>query len=80
MEKNKKNIGVFKKKPRRRSLEELNLIDDFLFQEIISRGETGEEICRILLSTILGRPIERVKVTTQKVLAGFDTNQRECSR
>ena len=38
MEKNKKNIGVFKEKPRRRSLEELNLIDDFLFQEIISRG------------------------------------------
>ena len=76
MEKNKKNIGVFKENPRRRSLEELNLIDDFLFQEIISRGEAGEEICRILLSTILGRPIERVKVTTQKVLAGFDTNQR----
>ena len=76
MEKNKKNIGVFKEKPRRRSLEELNLIDDFLFQEIISRGEAGEEICRILLSTILGRPIGRVHVTTQKVIAGFDTTQR----
>ena len=76
MEKVKKNIEALRMKPKKRSLEELSLIDDFLFQEIISRGEAGEEICRILLSTILGRPIGRVRVTTQKVLAGFDTNQR----
>ena len=80
MEKVKKNTEALRMKPRKRSLEELSLIDDFLFQEIISRGEAGEEICRILLSTILGRPIGRVRVTTQKVLAGFDTNQRGIRR
>ncbi len=65
-----------KEKQKRRGLEELNLIDDFLFQEILSRGEAGEEVCRILLSTILGRSIGRVKVTAQKMLLGMDTSLR----
>ena len=43
MEKVKKNIEALRMKPKKRSLEELSLIDDFLFQEIISRGEAGEE-------------------------------------
>ena len=58
----------------RRSLAELNLMDDFLFQEVISRGKKGEEVCRILLSTILNRPIGQVKVTAQKIILGTDTN------
>ena len=58
----------------RRTLEELNLLDDFLFQEVISRGEKGEEFCRILLSTILDKRIGKVKVTPQKPLLGWDTN------
>lgn len=40
---------------KKRTLEELNLLDDFLFQELVARGEQGENFCRILLSTILGR-------------------------
>jgi len=58
----------------RRSPEELNLMDDFLFQEVISRGKKGEEVCRILLSTILNRPTGQVKVTAQKIILGTDTN------
>ena len=60
----------------RRPLEELNLLDDFLFQATISHGELGEEVCRILLSTILGRTIGRVRVTAQKVILGSDTMMR----
>ena len=45
----------------KRSIEELNLLDDFLFQETISNPEYGEEVCKIILSTILGKKIRRVK-------------------
>ena len=45
-----------------------------MFQEVISRGKKGEEVCRILLSTILNRPIGQVKVTAQKIILGTDTN------
>ena len=57
-----------------RKLEDLNLIDDFLFQEIMSDEEYGEKFCRILLSTILNRPIRHVRITPQKNILGIDTN------
>lgn len=59
---------------KRQTLEELNVLDDFLFQELISRGKKGEEFCRILLETILGRKIGKVTVTPQKPILGIDTN------
>lgn len=59
----------------KRKIEELNLLDDFLFQETISRGAEGEEVCRILLSTILGKNIRRVRITPQKPLLGADTTR-----
>lgn len=62
-------------KRRPRKLEELNLLDDFLFQEMISREETGEKFCRILLSTILGRQVRNVKVISQKNVLGADTDR-----
>ena len=58
---------------KKRKLEDLNLMDDFLFQEMVSKEGIGEEFCRILLSTILGRPIQKIKVIPQKVLLGIDT-------
>lgn len=58
----------------RRKLEELNLLDDFLFQEAVTRGEKGEEFCRILLKTILGKEIGRVKVIPQKSILGTGTD------
>lgn len=54
----------------RRKLEELNLLDDFLFQELVTRGEEGEQFCRTLLGTILGKEIGRVKVIPQKTILG----------
>ena len=58
-----------------RPLSELNIIDDFLFQQLLSQEGDGEEFCRILLSTILGRPIRKVRITPQKNILGIDTNQ-----
>ena len=45
-----------------RKLEDLNLIDNFLFQQVLIH-EDGEEFAKILLSTILDKPIRRVKIT-----------------
>lgn len=59
---------------RRKTLEELNLIDDFLFQEVLSL-EGGAEFARILLGTILGRHIRKVRVIPQKSIPGFDTDK-----
>ena len=47
----------------------------FLFQQLVSQGEDGEEVCRILLSTILGRPIRKVHVVPQKNVLGIDTDR-----
>lgn len=57
----------------RRKLEDLNVIDDFLFQELVAKEGIGEEFCRILLSTILGRTIQKIKVIPQKTVLGIDT-------
>ena len=58
-----------------RPLEDLNLIDNFLFSTLMTQGEDGEEFCRILLSTILGKKIRKVKVNAQQRILGFDTNK-----
>lgn len=58
-----------------RKLEDLNLIDNFLFQEMLSQDEDGEEFARILLSTILGKTIRKVKITPQRNILGIDTNK-----
>ena len=58
-----------------RKLEELNLLDDFLFQEMVISPEVGEEFCRILLRVILGREIRQVKITPQRSIPGRDTDR-----
>lgn len=58
---------------RRRKLEDLNVMDNFLFQQLVSRGEDGEDFCRRLLETILGKRIGKIKVIPQKPIAGLDT-------
>ncbi|MBQ8147887.1 MAG: Rpn family recombination-promoting nuclease/putative transposase [Lachnospiraceae bacterium] len=58
----------------RRKLEELNVLDNFLFQQLVSRGEEGEDFCRRILEPILGKKIGRIKIAPQKPLAGFDTD------
>lgn len=50
-----KTIDTVTPKYQHRPLEELDIMDDFLFQELLSQEGDGEEFCRILLSTILFR-------------------------
>lgn len=69
------NAQTSSSKYTKRKLEELNLIDDFLFQELISQKGDGEEFARILLSTILGKPIRKVRVIPQKTILGIDTDR-----
>lgn len=58
-----------------RPLEELDLMDDFLFQEMLSQEGDGEEFCRILLSTILGKTVRNVSIIPQKNVLGIDTSR-----
>ena len=64
-----KNVRTF------RRLEDLNLIDNFLFQQMLMQEEDGEKFARILLSTILGKKIRNVKITSQKNILGIDTDK-----
>lgn len=64
-----KNVRTFRK------LEDLNLIDNFLFQQMLMQEEDGEKFARILLSTILGKKIRNVKITSQKNILGIDTDK-----
>ncbi len=59
----------------RRTLEELNLLDDFLFGSVISYPEIGEKFSRELLKIIFCREIGRLRVVPQKVYYGSDTGK-----
>ena len=67
--KNKPSERVFRK------LEDLNLIDNFLFQQMLQQKEEGEEFARILLSTVLGKHIRKVTIVSQKNILGIDTDK-----
>jgi len=62
MEKKKENIM----KP----LEEMNLIDDFLFTEVMTDEENGQKACRIILETVLKRKLGEIRFECQKVVPG----------
>ena len=51
-------------------LEEMNVIDDFLFTEIMANEKNGLEVCRIILSCVLKRKIGKIRFTYQKVVQG----------
>lgn len=53
-----------------RKLEELNLIDNFLFGSVVSYPEYGEAFSRYLLKTVLGREVGKLKVIPQRVYYG----------
>ena len=54
----------------RKPLEEMDVIDDFLFTEIMSDEESGLEVCRIILSRVLMREVGDISFTPQKVAPG----------
>ena len=54
-----------------KELEEMNVIDDFLFSEIMADEKNGSEACRIILSCVLKREIQDIRFTAQKVVPGI---------
>lgn len=60
----------------KRSLEDLNVIDDFLMNAAASDREGGEEFCRLILSTLLEREIGKIHINTQKVISAGAPNLR----
>lgn len=58
----------------RRRLEELNLLDDFLFGSMVSYPEIGERFVRMILSSVLGKINGKLTVVSQKVMHGSDTD------
>lgn len=60
-------------KTEKKKLEEMNLLDDFLFGSVVTYPEIGEKFVKSLLKTILGREFKRLSVTAQKVYYGADS-------
>ena len=52
-------------------LEEMDVIDDFLFSEIMADEEDGAEVCRMILSLVLKREIGEISFTAQKAVPGI---------
>lgn len=59
----------------KRKLEELNLIDDFLFGNVVSYPGIGENFCRKLLKILLNIDLGKIHVVSQKVYYGSDTDK-----
>lgn len=53
-----------------KTLQELNLLDNFLFEEALNQGEKSIEFCRILLSTILEKEFKNITITPQRNVSG----------
>ena len=59
----------------KRSLKELNLLDDFLFGSMVNYPGIGEAFSRELLKIIFQREFGKLTVIPQKVYFGADTNK-----
>lgn len=52
----------------RKTLEEMDVIDNFLFNEIMIREENGTELCRMILSLVMKREIGEIRYSPQKAV------------
>ena len=59
---------------KRRKLQELNLLDDFLFETMVGHKRFGKRFVRILLETIFQRKFGRLSVVPQKDFPGRDAD------
>lgn len=60
----------------KRKLEELSLMDDFLFNAMLTHPETGEKFTNKILKLLFNREFKNLKVSAQKVYAGMNTDLR----
>ena len=59
----------------RRCIQELSLIDDFLFTEAMFHKETAEIITSLILERALGIEAQNLIIETQKNISGIDTDR-----
>lgn len=66
--------------PMKRRLEELNVIDNFMFNELMMQEnqEKAKEFCKAILEPIIDKKIEVINIETesQRIIQGSDTNKR----
>ena len=55
----------------RKRLEDMNLLDDFLFNAVMTFPGIGERFCRLLLQVVLGREIGRLLIVKYKLYMSF---------
>ena len=60
----------------RKKLEELNLLDDFLFNAMMTYPEMGEKFTRKILKLLFNREFRNLKVIAQKSYGGLNTDLR----
>ena len=60
----------------KRKLEELNLLDDFLFNAMMTYPEMGEEFTRKILKLLFNKEFRNLKVIAQKSYGGLNTDLR----
>lgn len=58
----------------RKKLEDLNLLDNFLFGSVVTYPEYGEQFSRYLLKVVLNKNIRKLRVMPQSVFYGSDTS------
>ena len=64
----------------RRKLEELSLMDDFLFNAMLTHPETGEKFTNKILKLLFNREFKNLRVSVQKVYAGIRTIRQKILR
>lgn len=60
----------------KRTLQELNLIDDFLSNAIASNKEISEPFYRLLLSVLLGKKLKKIRVLSQQMVPAITPEHR----
>ena len=65
---------------RKRRLQELNLMDNFLFFEMVNHPIYGEPFTQLLLKIILGREVGKLKVIPQKEYYPPDTGMHGATK
>ena len=64
----------------RKRLEDMNLLDDFLFNAVMTFPGIGERFCRLLLQVVLGREIGRLRVVADRKSTRLNSSHDRQSR
>ncbi|MBO4375102.1 MAG: hypothetical protein J5829_08365 [Lachnospiraceae bacterium] len=70
MSEEKLNYGQKNDSLQMKPLEEMDVIDNFLFTAMAYDEETGGEVCRMILEPVLKRKVGKIHFTAQKVVPG----------